>query len=148
LLLEVTESVREVWPNEFPLFVRISATDWTEGGWTSEDSVQLAKILKLKEVDLIDCSSGGNIPHAKIALGPGYQVPFAECIKKETGILTGAVGMIKTAEQAEEILSSGKADMVILAWQLLKDPYFPLHDAQQLCMDVTWPAQYNRAKKY
>jgi 2,4-dienoyl-CoA reductase-like NADH-dependent reductase (Old Yellow Enzyme family) len=146
LLLEVTESVKEVWPKDFPLFVRISATDWTEGGWTGEDSVQLAKILKSMGVDLIDCSSGGNVPHAKIEVGPGYQVPYAASIKKETGILTGAVGMITSAEQAEEIVASGKADLVIIAREFLRDPYFPLHAAKTLGVDVKWPEQYQRAK--
>jgi 2,4-dienoyl-CoA reductase-like NADH-dependent reductase (Old Yellow Enzyme family) len=146
LLLEVTESVKEVWPKDFPLFVRISATDWTEGGWTGEVSVQLAKILKSMSVDLIDCSTGGNVPHAKIEVGPGYQVPYAASIKKETGILTGAVGMITSAEQAEEIVASGKADLVIIAREFLRDPYFPLHAAKTLGVDVKWPEQYQRAK--
>lgn len=146
LLIEVTESVQEVWPRDLPLFVRISATDWTEGGWTIEESVELAKILKSKGVDLIDCSTGGNVPHAKIPVGPGYQLQFAETIKKETGILTGAVGMITTAEQSEEIVSSGKADAVIIARQFLRDPYFPLHAAKKLGVDVKWPVQYDRAK--
>ena len=146
LLLEVTDVVKEVWPKDFPLFVRISATDWTEGGWTLEDSIQLAKILKTKGVDLIDASTGGNVPHAKIEVGPGYQVTYAEAIKKQTGILTGAVGMITTAEQAEEIVASGKADVVIIAREFLRDPYFPLHAAKELGVDVKWPAQYDRAK--
>jgi 2,4-dienoyl-CoA reductase-like NADH-dependent reductase (Old Yellow Enzyme family) len=146
LLLEVVAAVQEVWPKALPLFVRISATDWTEGGWTGEDSVRLAKILKECGVDLIDCSTGGNVPNAKIAVGPGYQVQFADNIKKETGILTGAVGMITTPEQAEEILASGKADVIIIARQFLRDPYFPLHAAKALGVDVNWPVQYERAK--
>lgn len=146
ILLEVVDSIKEVWPDDLPLFVRISASDWTEGGWTIEESVQLSKILKTNGVDLIDCSSGGNVLHAKIPVAPGYQVPFAETIKKETGILTGAVGMITTPEQAEEILSSGKADVIIMARQLLRDPYFPLHAAKALGVDVQWPVQYERAK--
>lgn len=146
LLLEILEVVQEVWPNDLPLFVRISASDWTEGGWTIDDSVKLTKVLKEKGVDLIDCSSGGNTPHAKIAVGPGYQVPFAEQIKKEAGILTGAVGMITTAQQAEEILATGKADMIIIARQMLREPYFALHAAKELGTDAEWPVQYERAK--
>lgn len=145
-LLEITDAIRNVWPKDYPLFVRISATDWTEGGWTIEDSVKLASILKTKEVDLIDCSTGGNVAHAKIPLTPGYQVPFAERIKKETGILTAAVGLITTAQQAEEILQTEKADAIIMARELLRDPYFPLHAAHELGVDVEWPAQYLRAK--
>jgi 2,4-dienoyl-CoA reductase-like NADH-dependent reductase (Old Yellow Enzyme family) len=147
LLLQVVDAIKEVWPEELPLFVRISASDWTEGGWTLEESVKLARILQTKGVDLIDCSSGGNIPHAKITVGPGYQVHFAETIKKETGILTGAVGIITTPEQAEEIVASGQADVIIIARQLLRDPYFPLHAAKALGADVKWPLQYERAKQ-
>ena len=146
LLLEVIDEIKEVWPEEFALFVRISATDWTEGGWTGEDSIELAKVLKTKGVDLIDASTGGNVPHAKIEVGPGYQVPFAESIKQQSGILTGAVGLITTAEQAEEIVASGKADVVIIAREFLRDPYFPLHAAKALGIDVKWPEQYDRAK--
>ncbi|MCW3106919.1 MAG: namA [Segetibacter sp.] len=146
ILLEVVDAINEVWHEELPLFVRISASDWIEGGWTIEESIQLANILKTKGVDLIDCSSGGNILHAKITVGPGYQVHFAEAIKKETGILTGAVGIITTPEQAEEIVASGKADVIIMARQLLRDPYFPLHAAKVLGVDVKWPVQYERAK--
>lgn len=146
LLLQVVDSVRQVWPVDLPLFVRISVSDWIEGGWTLDESVQLAKMLKTKDVDLIDCSSGGNIPNAKIAVGPGYQVHFADCIKKETGILTGAVGIITTPEQAEEIVALGKADLVFIAREFLRDPYFPLHAAKKLGVDVAWPVQYERAK--
>ncbi|MCC9136089.1 NADPH dehydrogenase NamA [Pontibacter silvestris] len=146
LLLEVIESVQEVWPVEYPLLVRISATDWTEGGWTGEDSVALANVLKDKGVDLIDCSTGGNVPHAKIPVGPGYQVEFAESIKKETGMPTGAVGMITSPEQAEDIITTGKADLVLLAREFLREPYFPLKAAQELNHDITWPLQYERAK--
>jgi 2,4-dienoyl-CoA reductase-like NADH-dependent reductase (Old Yellow Enzyme family) len=146
MLLEVTDTINEVWPSHLPLFVRISATDWMEGGWTGEDSVELARALKGKNVDLIDCSTGGNVPHAKIPVAPGYQVEFAEKIKKQTGILTGAVGMLTTVEQCEEIIASRKADMVIIARQLLRDPYFPLHAAKTLGVDVKWPVQYERAK--
>lgn len=146
LLTEVVDAVKEVWPETLALFVRISASDWTEGGWTAEDSVELAKVLKEQNVDLIDCSSGGNVPHAKITVGPGYQVQFAETIKKEAGILTGAVGIITMPEQAEKIISSGKADVVIMAREFLRNPYFPLHAAKALGENVEWPVQYERAK--
>lgn len=148
LLLEIVEATRKVWTKEHPLFVRISATDWVEGGWTENDSVALAKILKNKEVDLIDCSSGGNSPAQKIPVEPLYQVPFAEKIKKETGMLTGAVGIITTAQEAEQILINQQADLIIMARQFLRDPYFPLHAARELNVDVPWPEQYDRAKKY
>jgi 2,4-dienoyl-CoA reductase-like NADH-dependent reductase (Old Yellow Enzyme family) len=147
LLLEVVEVVQKKWPSRLPLFVRISTTDWAEpGGWDIEQSVQLANILKGKGIDLIDCSSAGSLPKVKIPVGPGYQVPFAEKIKKETGIMTGAVGMITNAKQAEEILEKGQADMVLLAREMLRDPYFPLHAAQALDEDIQWPLQYERAK--
>jgi 2,4-dienoyl-CoA reductase-like NADH-dependent reductase (Old Yellow Enzyme family) len=146
LLLEVVESVKEVWPASLPLFVRISATEWTEGGWAIADSIELVKILKEKGVDLIDSSTGGNVAGAKIPLKPGYQVEFAEAIKKETGILTGAVGLITKAEQAEAIIASGQADLVIIAREFLRDPHFPLRAAHQLGADVKWPVQYERAK--
>lgn len=144
-VLEVVASVQEVWPAENPLFVRISATDWTEGGWTGEDSVALAKILKEKGVDLIDCSTGGNVPGAKIPVGPGYQVQFAQQVR-EAGILSGAVGMITEPKQANEIVASGKADMVIMAREFLRDPHFPLRAAHELGVEVEWPVQYERAK--
>jgi 2,4-dienoyl-CoA reductase-like NADH-dependent reductase (Old Yellow Enzyme family) len=144
LLLEVIETVKEVWPEENPLFVRLSATDWTEGGWTIDDSIKLVNILKTKGVDFIDTSSGGNVL-ARIPLKPGYQVEFAEAIRK-TGILTGAVGLITTPTQADEIIQTGEADMVIIAREMLRDPYFPLHAAHVLGHDVKWPLQYERAK--
>ncbi|MBC8151563.1 MAG: NADPH dehydrogenase NamA [Bacteroidetes bacterium] len=147
LLLEVIERVRTVWPGEYPLFVRISATDWTEGGWTADDSVALAALLKYMGVDVIDCSTGGNVP-AKIPVEPGYQVVFAERIKQETGLMTAAVGMITSAEQAEAILTNGQADLILLAREFLRDPYFPLHAAHTLGDDVIWPAQYQRAKPH
>lgn len=146
LLLEVTEIVRKEWPEEKPLFVRISATDWTEGGWTIEDSVKLSVALKNLGVDLIDTSSGGNIPKASIPTEPGYQVPFAAQIKKEANILTGAVGQITTAKQSEEILKEGKADLILFARESLRQPYFALHAAKELNEDVDWPLQYERAK--
>jgi 2,4-dienoyl-CoA reductase-like NADH-dependent reductase (Old Yellow Enzyme family) len=126
--------------------VRISATDWVPDGFTETDAVQLSAILKTIGADLVDCSSGGNSPHQKIPVEPMYQAAFAEKIKKETGILTGAVGMITTATEAEQILTTEKADLIFFARQLLRDPYFPLHAAKELGVDVVWPVQYVRAK--
>ncbi|MVN90104.1 NADH:flavin oxidoreductase/NADH oxidase [Mucilaginibacter aquatilis] len=146
LLVEVTEVVREVWPQDYPLFVRISSTDWTEGGWTIEDSVKLAAVLKEKGVDLVDCSSGGNVPKANIPNKPGYQVEFAEKIKAQTGILTGAVGLITNALQANVIIENNKADMVLMARELLRDPHFALRAAHELQHEIAWPAQYERAQ--
>ena len=146
LMLEVLEAVQSEWPTNLPLFVRISATDWAEGGWNIEESVQLSKILKEKDVDLIDVSSGGLVSHQKIALGPGYQVPFASSIKKETVILTGAVGLITEAFQAEEIVATGKADMVLFARESLRNPNLALDFAKELGADISWPKQYDRAK--
>ncbi len=145
LLLEVTDAVMEVWPGNLPLFIRLSATDWYEGGWSVDDTVRLSALLKDKGVDLIDCSSGGNILAQKIQLGPGYQVPFAEAVRK-TGILTGAVGLITTAQQAEEILLKKQADLVLFARELLRNPYFALQTARELNDDIDWPVQYLRAK--
>ena len=147
LLLEVTEAIQSVWPKDLPLFVRISATDWATGGWHEDEASKLTGILKGKGVDLIDCSSGGLTTAQKITIGPGYQVPFAEKIKKENAILTGAVGMITEAQQAESILEKEQADLIIIARELLRNPYFPLHAAQQLGADIEWPVQYQRAKK-
>jgi 2,4-dienoyl-CoA reductase-like NADH-dependent reductase (Old Yellow Enzyme family) len=145
--IDVTTSVRKVIPSGTPLFVRISATDWVEGGWDIEQSVQLAKWLKDVGVDLIDCSSGGNVPNVKIPSAPGYQIPFAEKIKNEAGILSGGVGLITTAEQAEEIIKSGKADIVLLAREMLRDPYWALHAAKKLNVDLDdFPKQYLRGK--
>ena len=148
LLLEVVAAVQEVWPAELPLFVRLSASDWVDGGWTVEDSVALARVLKEKGVDLVDCSSGGNASGVKIPVGPLYQTPFAEQVRKEAGIMTGAVGLITTPQQCEDIIASGKADVVLLARELLRDPYFPLRAARELGHDVAWPVQYERAKKH
>lgn len=145
LLTEVVDGVKSVWPSENPLFVRISSTDWTDGGWTIEESVKLASVLKEMAVDLIDCSSGGNIYNAKIPLAPGFQVPFSEEIRK-TGILTGAVGLITSAAQAESILQEGKADLILLGRELLRNPYFPLSAAKELGVNCEWPQQYLRAK--
>ncbi|MBL7700103.1 MAG: NADPH dehydrogenase NamA [Chitinophagaceae bacterium] len=146
IVFEIIEAVQQVWPKSHPLFVRISASEWSDRGWNVDDSVRLAKLLKQKGVDLVDCSSGGNVYRAKIELGPMYQVPFAEKVKKEADIRTGAVGLITTAQQCEEILQSGKADMIFLARQLLRDPYFPLRAAKEMGVDVKWPDQYLRAK--
>ena len=145
LVIEVVDRVRAIWPERLPLFVRISATDWTEGGWTADDSVALAARLKASGVDLIDCSSGGNLARATIPLGPGYQVPFAERIRRDAGILTGAVGLITEPAQAEEILQRGQADAIIVARQFLRDPYWPLHAAQALGETPVVPIQYQRA---
>jgi 2,4-dienoyl-CoA reductase-like NADH-dependent reductase (Old Yellow Enzyme family) len=145
LTLRITERVRAAWPDELPLFVRVSATDWAEGGWNLDETIEFAKRLKALGVDLIDCSSGGAVPHAKIELGPGYQVPFARGIRERAGIATGAVGLITTAQQAEDILAREDADAVLLARQMLRDPYFALHAARELGVDVKWPDQYARA---
>jgi 2,4-dienoyl-CoA reductase-like NADH-dependent reductase (Old Yellow Enzyme family) len=146
LTREVVQAVRKRWPEELPLFVRFSCTDWVEGGWTLEESVALAKLLKQDGADLIDCSSAAIIPKVKIHYGPGYQTPFAERIRREAGIATGAVGYIRSALQAEHILHTEQADLVILARELLRDPYWPLHAARELKAQVTWPSQYERAQ--
>jgi len=144
LVREVAIAIRRVWPEDLPLFTRISATDWVEGGWDIDQSIELARQLKPLGVDLIDCSSGGNVAIAKIPIGPGYQTPFAARIRKDAGILTGSVGMITTPEQAEHIVGTGQADAVLLAREMLRDPYFPLRAARQLGQEITWPAQYLR----
>ncbi|MBJ6762876.1 NADH:flavin oxidoreductase/NADH oxidase [Myxococcaceae bacterium JPH2] len=146
LLLDVVRAVRSRWPESMPVFVRLSATDWVENGWTVEDSVALAKRLAPEGVDLVDCSSGGLIPGVKVPVGPGYQTPLAERVRRDAGVLTGAVGMIRSAMQAEHVLRTGQADVVILARELLRDPYWPLRAARQLKEDVAWPPQYARAK--
>lgn len=143
---EIVARVREVWPDRLPLFVRISATDWAEGGWDIDQSVELAKIIGPMGVDLIDCSSGALVAGAKIPIGPGYQTHFAERIRRETGVATGAVGMITAPEQSNEIISGGRADIVLLAREMLRDPYFALHAAKALKAEVRWPEQYLRAK--
>jgi 2,4-dienoyl-CoA reductase-like NADH-dependent reductase (Old Yellow Enzyme family) len=145
-LLQVVEAVKQAWRPDYPLFVRLSCTDWVEGGWDIEDSVKVSALLKDRGVDLVDCSSGGTAPKARIPLGPAYQAPFAARIKKETGVLTGAVGLITTPEQSEEILGQGQADLIILAREFLRDPYFPLHAARALGDGIAWPPQYERAK--
>jgi 2,4-dienoyl-CoA reductase-like NADH-dependent reductase (Old Yellow Enzyme family) len=146
LAREVASAVRTVWPERLPLFFRISATDWVEGGWDIEQSVALSRDLAALGVDLIDCSSGGSVPNVSIPTAPGYQVPFAERIRREAQVATAAVGMITEAAQADEIIRSGKADLVLLARAFLRDPYWALHAAAQLGLEVPWPAQYERAK--
>jgi 2,4-dienoyl-CoA reductase-like NADH-dependent reductase (Old Yellow Enzyme family) len=147
LVREVVGALRSILPEELPLFVRISATDWVDGGWNLEESVALAKELKALGVDLVDTSSGGLSPLQKIVLGPGYQVPFAARIRAEAGIATGAVGLITEANQAEQILAEGSADLVLLARELLRNPRWPLQAAQTLGAEVPWPASYARAAK-
>ncbi len=146
LLLEVIKAVQIVWSEDLPLFVRISATDWVDGGWNVDEAVRLSAILKEMGVDLIDCSSGGMVPHAKIPVAPGYQVAFAEQIKNESGILTGAVGLITEVRQAEDILANDRADLILIARASLRDPHFALHAARILEDDIAWPVQYQRAK--
>ncbi|MFN2448807.1 MAG: NADH:flavin oxidoreductase/NADH oxidase [Candidatus Baltobacteraceae bacterium] len=146
-LRETVETLRRTIPQDMPLLVRISASDWSQGGWAIEDSVELAKALKTLGVDLIDCSSGGISPHAKIAIAPGYQVPFAGSIRSGAGVATAAVGLITDARQADDIIARGDADMVFLARELLRQPYWPLLAASQLGQDgAAWPKQYERAK--
>lgn len=146
-LCEITKAVRTVWPATLPLFVRISATEWVENGWTEEDSVKLSTVLKTLGVDLIDCSTGGNISGVRIPLTPMYQAPFAERVRRDAGILTGAVGLINTAEEAESIIAGGKADLVLMARELLRDPYFAFRAADELGDGAQWPVQYERAKR-
>lgn len=154
-LLETIDLIREVWPETLPLFVRLSATDWLEysededrrkhPGWTFEQTLQLSQLLKLRGVDLADVSSGGNVAKITIPAGPGYQTDFAARIQREVGLPTGAVGMIDSPAQADHIIRTGQADLVFLARELLRDPYWPLRAAQELKHDVPWPVQYNRA---
>jgi 2,4-dienoyl-CoA reductase-like NADH-dependent reductase (Old Yellow Enzyme family) len=145
LTLRVAKAVRGVIPEASPLLVRLSVTDWVEGGWDLPQSIELSRRLKGAGADLIDCSSGANVPDAKIPVGPGFQVPFSEAIRRDAAIATGAVGMITKPEQAEEIVSTGKADVVLLAREMLRDPYWPLHAAKILGEKVTAPKQYGRA---
>ncbi len=146
LPLSVAGVVRETWPAQLPVFVRISASDWADGGWDLPQSIVFCRELKRMGIDLIDCSSGGLVPHAKIEIGPGYQVPFSEAIRRDVGMATGAVGLITEPHQAEQIVATGKADVVLLARAMLRDPYWPLHAAEVLGADVAWPVQYGRAK--
>lgn len=148
LLLEIVDAVREVWPQELPVFVRISASDWADGGWTADDSAQLAAVLVEHGVDLLDCSSGGNVAvMPRGIVGPGYQVGFAAHVRQTTGLATGAVGLITTAAQADHVVRTGQADLVLLGRELLRDPYWPLRAAGELGREVRWPLQYERAKR-
>jgi 2,4-dienoyl-CoA reductase-like NADH-dependent reductase (Old Yellow Enzyme family) len=148
LLLEVVEATRAIWPAHLPLFVRLSCTEWVDGGWNGDDTVVLARSLSERGVDLIDCSTGGNVATARIPMAPGYQVSYAERVRREAGVVSGAVGLITAPELAEEIVASGRADTVLLARELLRDPYWPLHAAQALGADIDyWPAQYTRARR-
>lgn len=146
LVCEVTEAVRAVWPDERPLFVRLSCTDWADGGWSADDTVALARRLAPLGADLIDCSSGGLVSHQRIPVGPGYQVPFAERVRRDAAIATGAVGLITEPAQAEAIVASGQADLVLLARELLRQPHWPLAAAHALGVPGPWPPQYERAK--
>lgn len=144
-VVEVTDAVRSVWPDRLPLLMRLSATDWVDDGWDVEQSAELSRLLGAHGVDLIDCSSGGIVPGVKIPVGPGYQVSLAQRIRAAGGVPTAAVGLITSAQQADAIVRSGSADMVLLARQLLRDPYWPLRAARELGVEVEWPAQYQRA---
>ncbi len=146
IVLETVDAVRRAWPEKHLIFLRISASDWTPGGWTPQDSLGLAEKLKGRGVDLFDCSSGGNVASAKIPVGPGYQVVFAQRLRQELGVRTGAVGMITDPAQADQIIRSGQADVVFLARQFLRDPYWPLTAARALGQEIQWPKQYDRAK--
>ncbi|WP_303675144.1 NADH:flavin oxidoreductase/NADH oxidase [Vampirovibrio chlorellavorus] len=146
LLLEIATEARQIWPESLPLWVRISASDWADGGWDVDQSVQLCRELKKRGVDLIDVSSGGAVPDAKIQTGPGYQVPFAEAIRQQAEIPTAAVGMITEAEQANAIIEQGQANLVLLGRESLRNPYWPLHAAHQLGVAQAWPPQYERGK--
>jgi 2,4-dienoyl-CoA reductase-like NADH-dependent reductase (Old Yellow Enzyme family) len=142
---EVLVALREVWPERLPLWLRISATDWAEGGWNIEQSIELARSVRELGVDLVDVSSGGLVPGVKIPVGPGYQVDFATRIRKEAGIATGAVGLITESQQAEGIIANGQADMVLLAREELRDPYWPRRAAKELGVEIEVPLQYQRA---
>ncbi|MGC4122198.1 MAG: NADH:flavin oxidoreductase/NADH oxidase [Myxococcales bacterium] len=146
LTLQVVEAVRAEWPERLPLLLRISTTDWAKGGWDVEQSVELARLVSKRGVDLVDCSSGGLVPHAKIPVGPGFQVPAGERVRREAGVPVVAVGLITEARQADALVREEKADVVAIARQSLRDPSFPLHAAKELGVDVAWPVQYQRAK--
>lgn len=145
LCLEIVDAVRNVWPERLPLFVRVSCTDWKADGWDLDQTVELARRLKTRGVDLVDCSSGGLVADQQIAIGPGYQVPFADRVRREASIATGAVGLITEPAQANAIIENGQADIVLLARELLRDPYFPLRAARELGREIKWPPQYVRA---
>ncbi len=144
-LIEIVKAVKKSWPDNLPIFVRISATEWVDGGWSISDSIALSKELKTLGIDLIDCSSGGNAANAKIALTPGYQVSLAKAVRDGAAIATGAVGLITNAIQAQTILEQGEADLIFLGRKLLRDPYFPLHAAKELGVNLVLPGQYQRA---
>ncbi len=145
-LLRVVDAVRQAWPEEKPLLVRVSATDWVAGGLAPEDIVVVARELKAHGVDLVDCSAGGSVPNAPVPLGPGYQVPFAETVRREAKIATAAVGLITTPELADEIVRNGRADLVALGRELLRHPYWPLAAARALGQEIDWPRQYRQAR--
>jgi 2,4-dienoyl-CoA reductase-like NADH-dependent reductase (Old Yellow Enzyme family) len=147
LIREIVAAVRSSWPKGAPLFARISATDWVHDGWDLVQSIRLARELKRLGVDLIDCSSGGTVPHAVIPAAPGYQTPFAQRIRKEAEIMTGAVGLITSPVQAEQIIATGEADAILMAREFLRDPYWPLRAARELNQSITWPVQYLRAAR-
>ena len=146
LPLRISKIVRDIWPSHWPVFLRLSATDWAEGGWDLAQTIAFVKELKKIGIDFIDTSTGGLVSNAKIPVGPGFQVPFASAIRKEARIMSGAVGLITEAKQAEAILQEGHADAVLLARKFLRDPYFPLHAAQELGVEVKWPNQYERGR--
>ncbi len=146
-LIEIVEAVRAVWPQEKPLFVRFSATDWAEGGWTLDDTVAVSREVAARGVDLVDVSSGGLVAHQSIAAGPGYQVPLARAIRERAGVLVAAVGMITEPAQAEQVLVEGSADAVMLAREMLRDPHWPLRAAAALRAEVAWPPQYLRGRR-
>jgi 2,4-dienoyl-CoA reductase-like NADH-dependent reductase (Old Yellow Enzyme family) len=145
LARQTVSAIRKIMPDRMPLFIRISATDWREGGWDVEQSVELAKQLAPLGVDVVDCSSAGLAQDQKVVAGPGFQVPFSDRIRREAAVMTATVGLIETKEQVEEILASGKADLVFMAREFLRDPYWPLRTARELKQTMSWPAQYLRA---
>ncbi|MEN9935659.1 MAG: hypothetical protein RLZZ387_2238 [Chloroflexota bacterium] len=144
-VLETVRAVREVWPDDLPLAVRLSATDWAPGGWTPEETVELSRLLRAAGVDLVDCSSGGMVPRAQVPVGPGYQVPFAEAVRREAGVASAAVGLITSPAQADEVVRSGRADVVLLGRELLREPQWPLRAARELGHSAPVPPQYERA---
>ncbi|MBE0605051.1 MAG: NADH:flavin oxidoreductase/NADH oxidase [Deltaproteobacteria bacterium] len=144
--VSVARAVREEWPERLPVFVRVSTTDWVEGGWDLPQTVALARELKTLGIDMVDCSGGGTVPYALVPAGPGFQAPFAAAVRREVGIATGAVGLITEPAQAERIVSTGMADAILIGREFLRDPYWPLHAARSLGVDVPWPSQYERAK--
>ena len=145
-LMEMLDAIRSEWPMDLPLFVRLSCTDWIAGGWTLEDTIELARHLKARgDVDLVDCSSGGIAPHQQVTIHPGYQVPFARAVRERSGLATAAVGLIHTADMAEQIVANGEADLIMLGRTLLADPHWPLAAARALRAKIEWPVQYERA---